>query len=51
MTGPARKKKPCAKKAKQAKASIARRFDKMDKERKSKQDTKQKRAQIQAILR
>ena len=51
MTGPAQKKKPCEKKAKQAKAAIARRFDKMDKEKKSQQNTKQKRAQTQAILR
>ena len=51
MTGPARKKKTCEKKAKQAKAAIARRFDKMDKERKRQQDIKQKTAQTQAILR
>ena len=51
MTGPAHTQKTCEKKAKQAKAAIARPFDKMDKERKSQQDTKQKRAQTQAILR
>ena len=48
---PSTKKKTYEKKEKKAKAAIARPFDKMDKERKSQQDTKQKRAQTQAILR
>ena len=51
MTGPARKKPTCEKKAKQAKAAIARRLEKMGKERKRQQDIKQKTAQTQAILR
>ena len=51
MTGPARRKKTCGKKAKQAKVAIARRLEKMGKERKKKQNTRQKRAQTQEILR
>ena len=51
MTGPARRKKTCEKKAKTAKAVIAKRLKKMDKERKKKQNTRLKRAQTQAVLR